>query len=143
MRSHTGMDTENIPIGRRNFISLVIVSFYTVLSGCLFRDIEGNGRVQLASNIENKTVQVNIYNENEEQEFTNSATLQEGESVTWDSVISGHNGDEFLVKITKDGETTSTTWELTCVENNEKSDQFTIVVTGYDEVYTTNSCYVQ
>jgi len=125
---------------------IVLCSLGAVLAsgigGCLSRWDEGEGRLRATSNRREQTLDIKITDSEDKQLFTETVNVTEDEWIERDGVVTGRDDDLFSVEVTKDDEIVSTTWQLSCVSDDDKVDCLSVIVTGRGDIHITQACYV-
>jgi len=129
-----------MPSQRRCVLSALGVTLSGGLAGCFARDLEREASLQVLSNLEEQTLAVEISGPEDERLFSDTITVSEDEEVTRENVVTGQDGDSFSVEVTKGGETVSTSWQLSCVEDEDMRDLLVLIVTGRGEIHISEAC---
>jgi len=129
-----------MPSRRRCFLSALGVTLSGGLAGCFAREPEGEASLQVLSNLDDQTLEVEITGSDDEPAFADTITVSEGEEVTREGVVAGRDGDSFSVDVTKGDERVSTGWELSCVKDEDMRDLLALIVTGRGEIHVSEAC---
>lgn len=129
-----------MPSQRRALLSSLGAILSGGLAGCFRRDIEAEASLQVLSNLEEQTLEVEIRGSEDEILFSDTITVSEDEEVTREGVVTGHDGDSFFVEVTKGEKTVSTSCRLNCVEDGEMKDLLALIVTGQGEIHISDAC---
>jgi len=129
-----------MPSQRRGLLSALGAILSGGLAGCFTRDIEAEASLQVLSNLEEQTLEVEISGSEDEILFSDTITVSEDEEVTREGVVTGQDGDSFSVEVTKGEKTVSTSWRLNCVEDEEMKDLLALIVTGQGEIHISDAC---
>lgn len=129
-----------MPFQRRYLLSGLGAMLSGGLAGCFTQDIEDEAILQVYNNLEEQTLEIEISESGDEQLFSDSITLSKDEQTTRESVITGKKDDSFSVKVTNGDETVSTTWQLRCVEHDNRRDLLNVSISPQGEIRIDDWC---
>ena len=89
------------------------------LAGCFARNFEDGASLQVLSNLEEQALEVEITGSEDEQLFSDTISVSEDEEITRENVVTGQDGDSFSVEVRKGDQRVSTSWQLSCVEDDD------------------------
>lgn len=92
---------EYMPSQRRGLLSALGAILSGGLAGCFARDLEDEASLQVLSNLEEQTLEVEISDSEDEILFSDTITVSEDEEVTREGVVTGQDGDSFSLEVTK------------------------------------------
>lgn len=84
---------------RRGLLSALGAIVSGGLAGCFVRDLEAEASLQVFSNFEEQTLEVEITGTEDERLLSDTITVSEDEEVTREGVVTGQDGDSFSKKI--------------------------------------------